>query len=261
MLIYDMEGAEFSTNFWTAVFQKTHSHKFWEIVFICKGSLINSLNDKEVEMKKYDIALIHPNDIHRLIPKPNVDAHYYNICFSEAYFKAFCDHIHEDLFEELTKRDDLYATLSAHRYIKILNFINNACSTTNKKEVKKYHNIVLSHILPEFINTESQPEQSAVAQAIAIMMNPSKMCLSIKEIANQIGYTPEHLTRLFKQEIGDTPSNYYLNLKMQHAKILLNQTDCSVQFIASTIGMSSLRHFYRVFKEYYHISPISMRKK
>ena len=56
-----------SAKYWSNVFQKTHTHTFWEILFLCKGTLINSLNKKEKEMNKYDVALIHPQDIHKFL--------------------------------------------------------------------------------------------------------------------------------------------------------------------------------------------------
>lgn len=261
MLIYDMDGnTPIVSLYWTEIFQKTHSHRFWEIIFLCDGSFINVLNQKERQMNKYDVVLVHPKDVHRLKPHSN-KVGLYNLSISVAHFTDFCNHIYKELIDELSTQEDLYITLSAHRHEKIFNFIHLASTTTNKEEAQKNYNIALSMLLPEFIKPKDLSTQSTVSQAIAIMTNPSNMHLSVKEIAGKLGYTPEHLTRLFKKEINDTPSNYFHDLKMQHAKLLLQQTDHSVEKIAKTIGISSIQHFYRMFKDYYKILPSTMRKK
>ena len=261
MLVYDMDTSEpFASLYWSELFQKPHSHKFWEIVFLCEGSFINVLNQKERLVNKYDVVLVHPKDIHRLKPNSS-DVGLYNITINVKHFTNFCNHIYENLIDELNARDELYITLSAHRHEKILNLIKTANNTANRQEARKYYNIALSMLLPEFINPNDLAMQSIVTQAISLMKNPSNMCLSIKDIAIKMGYTAEHLTRSFKKEINNSPSAYFHDLKMQHAKVLLQQTDLPINKIAETIGVSSMQHFYRTFKEYYKLLPSALRKK
>lgn len=249
-----------SAKYWSMVFQKTHTHTFWEILFLCKGSLINSLNKKETEMKKFDVALIHPKDIHKLHAKPGVSTEYYNLTIEESFFEKFCNNIYEGLINDLNNRDDLYITLSAHRHEKLLNLINFAVSLPNEEDAAKYYNIVLSYLLPEFIPLHETTSPSVVSQVIKIMSHPNNMNLTIKEIAQQVGYSPEHLIRLFQKENHPSPNNIFLRLKMEHAKLLLQQTNLSIEDIAASIGISSLPHFYQKFKQFYNTTPLSMRK-
>ena len=89
----------------------------------------------------------------------------------------------------------------------------------------------------------------------------AEIIATIKEIAKQIGYTPEHLTRLFQKENMGAPSQIFLELKMAHAKLLLQQTDLTIKEIAETVGINSLPHFYRIFKQFFQVTPSAMRKK
>lgn len=249
-----------SAKYWSNIFQKTHTHTFWEILFLCKGTLINNLNKKEKEMNKYDVALIHPQDVHKLRAVPNVKTEYYNITIDDTFFKNCCNGIYTGLLDDLNNCDNLYITLSAHRHNKLLELLNLATITPNQEEAEKYYKIVLSYLLPEFIPLQNVQPTSAVSQALKIMSHPNNMHLTIKEIAKQIGYTPEHLTRLFQKENYGSPSQIFLELKMTHAKLLLQQTDLSVEEIANAIGMKSLPHFYRIFKEFFQTTPNAMRK-
>ena len=264
MLTFTDEDNNYSTitaKYWSNVFQKTHTHTFWEILFLCKGTLINSLNKKETEMNKYDVALIHPKDIHKLRSIHGIKTEYYNFTIEATFFKDFCDRIYGGLIDDLNNNENLYVTLSAHRHKKLLELANIASSTPNQEEAKKYYNIILSYLLPEFIPLHEDQNPSVISQTLKIMSHPNNMHLTIKEIAQQIGYTPEHLIRLFQKENVGSPSQIFLELKMSHAKLLLRQTDLPIEEIATTIGMTSLPHFYRVFKQFFNTTPNAMRKK
>lgn len=263
MLTFTNEDNNYSTitaKYWSDVFQKTHTHTFWEILFLCKGTLINSLNKKETKMNKYDVALIHPKDVHKLKAISGIKTEYYNFTIEENFFKNFCNRVYSGLIDDLNNCDHLYITLSAHRHEKLLELTNIASSTQNQEESKKYYNIILSYLLPEFIPLQEDKNPSIVSQTLKIMSHPNNMHLTIKEIAKQIGYTPEHLIRLFQKENVGSPSQIFLELKMSHAKLLLKQTDLPIEEIAASIGISSLPHFYRVFKQFFNSTPSAMRK-
>ncbi len=257
---YESKNCNITAKRWSNVFPKTHTHTFWEILFLYKGTLVNSLNKEEHEMNKYDIALIKPTCIHKLKPVSGIKAEYYNIIIESTFFNAFCNKIYEGLTDDLLNAQNLYVTLSAHRHKKLLDLICLAASTTNQENAKKYYNIALSYLLPEFIPLNETQELSTVEQALKIMSDPNYMHLTIKEISKEIGYTPEHLTRLFQKENIGSPSQVFLELKMTHARLLLIQTDSTVEEIAKTIGIESLPHFYRIFKKFFNKTPNAIRK-
>ena len=70
MLTYNYEdkNSHITAKHWSNVYPITHTHTFWEILFLCKGSLMNTLNKEQQEMHKYDVALIQPTSIHKMKP-------------------------------------------------------------------------------------------------------------------------------------------------------------------------------------------------
>lgn len=260
MLTFHQDPNEaLSIKFWPSIFSKTHTHDFWEILFLCNGSLVNILNKKSTEMKKYDIVLIKPSDIHKITPSANDFAEYYNLMIRLDYFIDFCDFIHKNLSNDFIKADNLYTTLSAYNFERCLKIISLANTSSDATEKQKYFHILLSMLLPQFIPLPKEQTNSPVAQTIEIMSNPKHMRLSLKEISQMVGYTPEHLTRLFKKENKNSPSIMFNDFKMQHARTLLLQTDIPIQDIASAIGISSMPHFYQSFKRHYNATPINTR--
>ncbi len=78
--------------------------------------------------------------------------------------------------------------------------------------------------------------------------------LSLSSIADMVGVSPSHLSRLFKKEMGVSFLNYVLECKIHAAMILMKETDLSISEIAAKIGYSE-RNFSRVFQKYVHMTP------
>ena len=61
--------------------------------------------------------------------------------------------------------------------------------------------------------------------------------ISLDQIARNMYLSPFYISRLFKNEVGDTPINYLIRLRMKEAEqLLLAQPDASVQDIAKSVG-------------------------
>lgn len=260
MIIYkSSKNCEVSSRFWPTVFQTIHTHTYWEIIFICKGSLINSLDNKEREMHVYDIALVKPENVHKLIPSPHEECEYYNIIVSDKYIKRTCNAIYVGLYEELRAESDLYATIPPLLHNKLLSILSNANNSLSEELCLKFNKIAYSYLLPEFIPIRESLSITVVSQVLEIMSLPKNMSMTIKSIAKQIGYTPEHLTRLFKKAGINSPHETFLSFKMKHALALLCETDMPIADISYSIGIFSLSYFYKIFKKYYKKTPSEIR--
>ena len=53
---------------------------------------------------------------------------------------------------------------------------------------------------------------------------------------------------------------YILNIRIEKAKALLENTDLSISEISDMTGMQSQHYFSRIFKKYTNISPSEYRK-
>lgn len=73
--------------------------------------------------------------------------------------------------------------------------------------------------------------------------------ISGEQLSKRIGIVPSYLSRLFKERYGETPSDFQVRLRMDHAKSLLSSgTAIMVKHIAKSVGYSDPNHFSRVFK-------------
>jgi AraC-like DNA-binding protein len=83
--------------------------------------------------------------------------------------------------------------------------------------------------------------------------------LSVAEMAKRANLSPSRFNTLFKQHLGLSPHQYLLNLRIEHAKELLETTLLRMEEIASYCGFADIHHFSKTFKKMTGISPGSFR--
>ena len=85
--------------------------------------------------------------------------------------------------------------------------------------------------------------------------------ISTEAMAEELYLSRPYLSAKFKQETGQTLTDFILNEKTEEAKRLLRYSDKSASAIASYLGFSSHGHFIKVFKKYAGMTPNEYREK
>lgn len=83
--------------------------------------------------------------------------------------------------------------------------------------------------------------------------------ITIEDIAQAVGLSPSYLSRLFKQEVGISLSDYIREKKLDRAQRLLRFTDQSFAEIANILAFSSQSHFIQAFKSHTGMTPKKYR--
>jgi len=78
-------------------------------------------------------------------------------------------------------------------------------------------------------------------------------------LANRLGYTPRHLTRVLVAEVGAGPLALARAHRAQTARVLLTSTDLSVTDIAFAAGFGSVRQFNDTIAAVYERTPSALR--
>jgi two-component system response regulator YesN len=105
-------------------------------------------------------------------------------------------------------------------------------------------------------------DQAIVQQSIEyIRLNFRNKGLKIQDIADHVHLSPNYLSYLFKQIVGETVWEFVTRLRLEEARYLLVNTQKKRYEIADEVGYESPEHFSRVFKRYYGESPNSVRSE
>lgn len=70
-----------------------------------------------------------------------------------------------------------------------------------------------------------------------------------------------HLLRKFKEEMGTTPGNYLIRIRLEKAMELILSTDDSIDTIAKKVGFSCGNYFSKVFRKNIKVSPLEFKNK
>jgi AraC family L-rhamnose operon regulatory protein RhaS len=85
--------------------------------------------------------------------------------------------------------------------------------------------------------------------------------LTLEQLADSAYVTPQHLVRLFRAHLGETPMRYVWRMRTERGVQMLRQTGISVAEAAHRVGFKNVYHFSRAVKERYGKSPIQLRKE
>ncbi|MBQ9965889.1 MAG: response regulator [Clostridia bacterium] len=79
--------------------------------------------------------------------------------------------------------------------------------------------------------------------------------LDLNHIANQFHFNRSYLSRIFKQQTGQNPSDYIFNLRINKSKELLKSRKYTVKKVAEMVGYSDEKHFGQAFKRATGLTP------
>lgn len=83
--------------------------------------------------------------------------------------------------------------------------------------------------------------------------------LSVALLAEEASVTPNHLSKVFKRELGISPLDYLLVRRLEHASKLLQGTSMTVREIAFACGFHDPNYFIRVYRKRTGASPGASR--
>ncbi len=83
---------------------------------------------------------------------------------------------------------------------------------------------------------------------------------SLKQLADQLGFSPNYLSVLIKKDVGLNFQDYLNQERMKQAKYLLLTTDLKIYEIAEKVGFWDMNYFSQRFKQTVGVTPRQFRK-
>lgn len=98
-------------------------------------------------------------------------------------------------------------------------------------------------------------------RAISMMEDNLDQPLNAGELATHARITPRQLQRLFKEHTGLSPNQFYRDLRLRHARLLLLQTAMPVIDVAVASGFISHAHFTKCYRNQFDVTPTEERRR
>jgi len=100
-----------------------------------------------------------------------------------------------------------------------------------------------------------------ISRSIAYMVEHLNQPLQVSTLAAQASVSTSHYFALFKRHMGTAPIDFFIRLRMNHARDLLDSTRSSIKEIAATMGYDDPFYFSRVFKSVHQVAPAEYRRR
>ena len=84
--------------------------------------------------------------------------------------------------------------------------------------------------------------------------------LTVDALSREVGLSPAHFARAFKETMGRAPHQYLLALRLERARRLLDTTRLSISEIAQRTGFADQAHFTRLFRRAFGRTPGSIAR-
>lgn len=104
-------------------------------------------------------------------------------------------------------------------------------------------------------------EQSAVQQVIHYIKANLAYDLTSREAAELVHLNPSYFSKLFRNKLGMTFTDYMMKLRMEEAKRLLEGTSLRVNEIAERLGFTDTAYFSNTFKKACSQTPSEYRRR
>lgn len=248
-----------------------HSHECFEILMVLEGSTEYEFEDGRVEsLSGGQFLSIAPGVQHRGKHNLRSPARLLGILFDPSVKNATRNtpFTRKDL-EWLTQQIRTGAGYT-HRinedirgYIKALSPSLENIRNANAATLVSFR-LAICAILLEAARQFSSSGVLEPTQVVQIAVDYMKQNLrfdhSIESVARAANCSRAKLFSLFKESTGMTPNDYWLRLRVDHARLLLRSTNHTVTSIAMQSGFSTSQYFSSVFKKYSGTNPRDYRE-
>lgn len=242
-----------------------HWHNYNEFELVVSGKGFQSLNGYESELCRGTAYFLSYTDFHEVIYNEN-DSEVFaiiNVNFDDTM-------IDSGVYAELRKlggnpickfSSDECLTLENELKI-ILKEIENP--TEFSKEVVRFTlNRVLIMYLRKYRAEENDnlkiSHSPKIQKAVYFIHNNFSRNISLSDVADYVGCSPNYISGLLKTELGSSFGKYLKEIRLRYARSLLNDGNTTVSGVAKLSGFDSVSYFIETYKKYYGETPGSLK--
>lgn len=113
----------------------------------------------------------------------------------------------------------------------------------------------LSYVIREYTQLHAKKGERQLSDQVVEYLNLHFESATLTGTAQSLGYHPNYLSTMIKNDAGKTFSELLLQIRMERAFTLLKNTALSVNDVSLFLGYSNTSNFYKAFKRYYNTSP------
>lgn len=252
-----------------------HSHNFWEIVLINEGHGMHCLEGHSFPVNTGDVFLLQGRQKHYFHDLNKLEL--VNVLYEpdllglpEKELRKLPGYCAMFLLEPQHRRHHRFSSrlhlkrLDLARALQIVAKIEKVSSEKDTGwEVSALTSLqeLIIYLSKCYISSNSPDATSLlrVADVIALLEKEYMNPWNLNDLVKTANMSKGNLIRVFRNATGQTPIEYLIDIRIQHASDLLCTTDLPVSEIAYQVGFSDSNYFSRHFHAKLNTSPSKYR--
>lgn len=264
----DMQsGVNFNRLTAFSVSSNLHDHDFCEFFFISKGEIIHKINGRSELVREGQVVFIRPQDVHSFANSGSA-CEMYNVAFRNQLLVKCANFAENSIsleaFYGSGKPPELELDLEKkNELIKELELAGEELAIDSLRAKSRFYIIVLrlfSLRFPQRRNAHTKLP-SWFEELCSKMKQKNNFIAGLARMQELAYCSPEHLCRCCQNYLGQSPTEFINELRINYAASQLIHSDEKIYSIAMNSGFPNLSHFYHQFKKVYSISPAVFRKR
>ena len=108
---------------------------------------------------------------------------------------------------------------------------------------------------------DHEPRSGPLTKLLAALDDPQVLAEGASGLAERVGCSREHLTRLARRQLGRPLATLIAERRLDYAASLLRQGDAEVTAVCLASGHNNLGHFYARFRRRFGCTPVAYRSR
>lgn len=241
----------------TADIRMQRTLRFYAIALISSGKGTVTINGTSTPAMKGDLFFLQPDMLIEASSNCNHPLQYSLVLFSAVQ-------LHKQNNAWLVKQPEfpfkgkLTASQSSETMMEWIHpLISKGALHSSDKQAKTALLTSLLHAVARAESTTQEEEQQkirGIEQTLAFINENYSKEIKIEQLAQMSGFSLNHFTRVFKQQMKITPSEYIFKQRMARAKQLLTSSKKAKE-VAEQVGYKDEHYFSRAFKKAEGVPP------
>lgn len=262
---------------------RMHEHDFFELNVVVQGVGCHYIEKNRFLVAAGDVLVIPPDIRHGYVPYDENNFSVFHLLMERSFFYDYSKEIDEMRYmhsflnvEPMLRASnndegESFLHLNEQRQKRIFPFLNNLVHLAKKKsecaQIFHFYTLGLMGELAYYMFENSTDDkrvknevQLDILRSVNYMRTNFSECIKLNDLAKAARMSRTEYCQRFKKILKCPPMRYLLDMRLDKACRLLENSELSVTEVALECGFFDNSHFTRFFKRKYNVSPREYRR-
>lgn len=250
---------------------KHHCHDFIELSYLVSGCASYIVEGASYEVKEGSLMAFNPGVYHQQFIEVSPSVTELHIGVNRLALKGLCP--------------NLILPCGSSPFVSLVKYAGEFSSCINQILIEQQqgqpgHELLLKTLVMRLIiillrelsavedkaesyklSFESNERANMVATILDYIKGHYSEEISLDKLSKNNYLSPVYLSKIFKEETGDSPINFLINIRLNKAKELLEEGTLPIKAVAKLVGYNDAYYFSKLFKKHFGVSPSKIKQK